>query len=501
MDIIKIYPQDSVAVALRDLKAGETVAVDGKTVKVLQDIPNGHKLVVEAIKKGEAVLKYGNAIGTATEDVPVGGYIHDHNLVSACGERKHYTYNYDPDNTALRGASDKTFQGYARANGAVGCRNYLLIVPSVFCANGPLEKIARVISEKYPANANFDGVLALTHPYGCSQTGADLEMTSKTLASFMLNGNFGGVLIISCGCEVNDLTQMKKYMGGDFLESRTRKLCLQDADDEIAEAMQMCDELMAEISKDRREAVNMDKLHIAMNCGGSDGFSGVTANKILGRVCGRLVSEGATVNMTEVAEMIGGEHLLMNRAINEKVFQDIVDMINRNLDYYEGYGIKMNANPTQGNKAGGLSTIEDKSLGCIQKGGKCAVYECVQYGDRATQKGFILVDGPGNDLTGITAQIAAGAVLTVFTTGRGTPAGFGGPLYRLSSNNRLAAKKPGWIDLNCGTLLDDNSEAECQRLEDAMYEGIMQTVNGEYRTKNEINGYYQMCMLRIGPNM
>lgn len=501
MDAIRIYPQDNVAVALRDLKKGETVEIDGKKIEVLNDIPNGHKIVLEAIKKGEAPVKYGNPIGVATEDIPVGGYAHDHNIKSCADGRRTYTYNFDAEKTVMLGKSDQTFRGFVRKNGSVGIRNYLLLIPSVFCANGPMERLARMVSAKYPAAGDFDGVLALTQEYGCSQAGADLQMTAETMASFLTNANFGGVLVISNGCEVNDLVNLKKYMGKDLDPDRIRYLVLQDSDDEFAEGMALCDELMEQIAKDHREEVNIDKLHIAFNCGGSDGFSGITANKLLGRVSNRLVKEGATTNMTEVSEMIGGEHILMNRAVDKKVFDDIVDMVYRNLDFYEKFGLKMNENPTQGNKAGGLSTIEDKSLGCIQKGGNCAIYEVVKYGKRATKHGFLLVDGPGNDLTGITAQIAAGAVLTIFTTGRGTPAGFGGPLFRLSSNNRLAAKKPGWIDYNCGPMLETNDPAVLQKMEDELYDAILATANGEYRTKNEINGYYQFGTFRVGPNL
>ncbi len=501
MDAIRIYENDNVAVALRDLKQGETIQVAGQKIPVLADIPNGHKIALKAIAAGETAIKYGNAIGTATENVPVGGYVHDHNLKSNADGRRTYTYQFDSSKTVLRGHSDKTFRGYVRKNGAVGVRNYLLMLPTVFCANGPTERLAKMVEEKYPACADFDGVLALHQEFGCSQAGEDLKLTAETMAGFMTNGNFGGILVVSLGCEVNDLVNLRKYMGEDLDPERIRFLVLQDEDDEFEAGMKLCDELMEKIEQDHREEVNIEKLHIAFNCGGSDGFSGITANKLLGRVCNRLVREGATTSITEVSEMIGGEHLLMNRAIDEKVFQDIVDMIYRNLDFYEKFGYKMNENPTQGNKAGGLTTIEDKSLGCIQKGGDCAVYEVVKYGHRATKQGFILVDGPGNDLTGITAQIAAGAVLTIFTTGRGTPAGFGGPLFRLASNNRLAAKKPKWIDYNCGPMLETEDPAVVQQMEDELYEAIMKTVNGEYRTRNETNGYYMYGTFRVGPNM
>ena len=501
MDAIRIHERDNVAVALKDLQKGEILEVAGQSIVLQDNIPNGHKVALAPIAIGETAIKYGNPIGIATAAIAVGNHVHDHNLKSGADDRRTYTYNFQSEGTVLHGHSDKTFQGYLRKNGTAGIRNYLLILPTVFCANGPMDRLAQMVSAKYPACENFDGVLALHQEFGCSQAEDDLRLTAETMASFMANGNFGGILILSLGCEVNDLVNLKQYIGDEVDPERVRYMVLQDTDNEFTEGMKLCDELMEKIKRDRREAINMEKLHICFNCGGSDGFSGITANKLLGKVCNRLVAEGATTSITEVAEMIGGEHILMNRAINEQVYQDIVDLIYRNLDFYGKFGLKMNENPTQGNKAGGLTTIEDKSLGCIQKGGDCAIYEVVKFGKRATQKGFILVEGPGNDLTGVTAQIAAGAVLTIFTTGRGTPAGFGGPLYRLTSNSRIANKKPMWTDYNCGPMLETDDPEVLQKMEADLYDGIMATVNGEYRTRNEINGYYLYGTFRTGPNM
>jgi altronate hydrolase len=275
-------------------------------------------------------------------------------------------------------------------------------------------------------------------------------------------------------------------------------LVLQETEDEFKEGLSLCDEIYQEMKNDYRKPVNLNKLHIAVNCGGSDGFSGITANKIVGKLTDKLVEKGSTINMTEVPEMFGAEHILMNRAISNEVFKDTVDLIENYADYFERYGEKVSDNPTQGNKAGGLSTIEEKSLGCIQKGGKCAITEVLNYGDRVTKNGFILISGPGNDLTGVTGQIAAGAVLTIFTTGRGTPCGFAGPTFRISSNSQLATKKYGWIDFDAGRLLTQNSEDEQNKLLDELYNAIMDTVNGKYSTRNEINGYYQMGILRDG---
>ena len=495
-DFIKIYPADNVAVALRDMKAFETVQVDGQYVTTLEDIPNGHKVALQDIPIGGEVVKYGNRIGFATADIAIGGYVHDHNMETQANTSKSYIYTPDPA-AIYPGSTEETWMGYRRGDGGVGIRNYLAIIPTVFCANGPLQKLARMAEERYPKNDHFDGVLPLTHPYGCSQTGQDLQMTAATLAGVIRNANFGGVLVLSLGCEMNDLATLKKHMDG-MDEKRVKFLVLQESDDEFVDGLSLCGELMDAIEKDRRVAVNLGELHVAVNCGGSDGFSGITANKLVGCLTERLVRQGATVNMTEVPEMFGAEHLLMNRAASQSVFDAEVQMIQRYVDYFQRYGEKVSDNPTQGNKAGGLSTIEEKSLGCIQKGGRCAVMEVLDYGQRAAQHGFILVSGPGNDLAGVTGQIAAGAVLTIFTTGRGTPCGFAGPTFRISSNSQLAKKKSSWIDFDAGVLLERHAQADLEALTDALYAAIRDTCNGEYRTRNEDNGYYQMGILRDG---
>lgn len=496
MDFVKIYPDDNVAVALRDVHAGETVLIDSRNLTVLKEIPNGHKIALATIPAGGNIIKYGNRIGTATEFIATGDYVHDHNIKTMANERKTYTYTYDPS-AIMPGETQETLRGYGRADGSVGIRNYLAIIPTVFCSNGPLQKIAQLAAEKYPANDHFDGVLPLTHPYGCSQTGSDLAMTARTLAGVIRNANFGGVLVVSLGCEMNDLPTLKKYMG-QVDDKRVKFLVLQQSDNEFEEGLELCRQLMEKIDQDCREPVNLRNLHVAVNCGGSDGFSGITANKLVGKLTEELVMRGATVNMTEVPEMFGAEHLLMNRAANRDIFDDEVAMISEYCDYFERYGEKVSDNPTQGNKAGGLSTIEEKSLGCIQKGGRCAVTEILRYGERATQHGFVLVSGPGNDLAGVTGQIAAGAVLTIFTTGRGTPCGFAGPTFRLSSNSRLAEKKSGWIDFDAGVLLNYPSEKSLAEYTQQLYQAILNTCNGDYQTKNEKNGYYQMGILRDG---
>ncbi len=493
---VRIYPIDTVAVALSDLKSGTSVIVENETIKLLEDIPNGHKFALQDIQIGEDVLKYGNSIGLATENIKTGCYVHDHNIETKANNKKEYSYNYNTE-SILPGKSKDVFMGYSRKDNMAGIRNHLALIPTVFCANGPLQKLGKMLETRFPQNENFDGILSLTHPYGCSQTGNDLAMTATTLSGIIRNPNFGGVLVVSLGCEINDLITLKKHLG-EVDDKRVKFLVLQESDDEFEDGIQLCDEIMSEVYKDRREPQSFNKLHISVNCGGSDGFSGITANKMIGKITEEFVKRGGTVNMTEVPEMFGAEHLLMNRAVNEEVFDDQVSMINNYNDYFARYGEKVSDNPTQGNKAGGLSTIEEKSLGCIQKGGLCAVTEVLKYGERASKNGYILVSGPGNDLTGVTGQIAAGSVLTLFTTGRGTPCGFAGPTFRLSSNNYLAKKKSGWIDYNAGILLDNPGEENLDKFTKELFSQIVATCNGEYKTKNEVNGYYQMSFLRDG---
>jgi altronate hydrolase len=498
MKAIKLYPNDTVALAVVELRKGDSVKIDKDTIRILDDIPNAHKFALKDFTEGEVVIKYDNPIGYASKPIRKGEWIHEHNLVTGLGKTKEYTYDFSSESTIFPGGSDDTFMGYLRSDGTAGIRNYLAVIPTVSCANGPLQQLVKLAEKKYAEAENFDGIVALTHPYGCSQTGKDFEITAKILAGVIQNANFGGVLLVSLGCEITHPDTLEPFLEG-FDKSRIRILSLQDCEDEFAAGLSMIDELMTEILVCKRRMLSFSKLHIAMNCGGSDGYSGITANTLLGTLCDTMVSKGATMSMTEVPEMMGAEHILMNRAVNEKVFGDLVRLIQDYEAYFAKYGEKAADNPTQGNKAGGLTTLEEKSLGCTQKGGHCAVSDVLAYGDRAKTRGFILISGPGNDLVCITGQIAAGAVLVVFTTGRGTPCGFAAPVFRLSSNTALAAKKPNWIDYDAGRLLAA-AEDPCQieSLNKELYDKILDTVNGKYATCTERNAYFQMGILRDG---
>ena len=496
MSAIKLYPQDTVALATSELKKGQTVTVDGETITLLDDIPNAHKIALKDFETGEAVRKYDNIIGYASKPIKKGEWIHSHNEVTGLGKSKEYTYDFNPV-SIFPGESDKTFMGYDRADGSAGIRNHLAIISTVFCANGPLRRLAKMAETKYPATENFDGIISFDQEFGCSQTGKDLVTTCKIIAGIAKNANFGGVLLVSNGCEMAIPSVLEQYMG-EYDKKRIRTLTLQEVEDEFAVGMELIDEIMEEMKNDKRTPIPINRLHIAMNCGGSDGYSGITANTLLGTLCDTLVKEGATMNMTEVPEMMGAEHILMNRAADKKIFDDIVKMMYDYDAYFARYGEKAADNPTQGNKAGGLTTLEEKSLGCIQKGGHCAVMEVLDYGERATKNGFVLISGPGNDLAGVSGQIAAGAVLTIFTTGRGTPCGFAGPTFRLASNTALATRKSNWIDYDAGRLLTAKSPEEVEALNKELYDAIMATVNGQYKTRTEENGYYIMGALKDG---
>lgn len=496
MNYIKLYPKDNVVLATVDFKKGDEIVIEGEKIVLQSDVPNAHKIAIRDFKKGDEIIKYENVIGTATQDIKKGEWVHMHNVQSLIGEERNYQYSFNEE-AVFPGSSTKTFMGYERKDGGAGIRNYVAVLSTVFCANGPQRDIYELAKAKYAVNDHFDGFISFTQEFGCSQTGAELEKQAKTIAGIIRNANFGGVLMVSLGCEVMEPKLLEKYLG-DYDKSRIKYITTQAVSDEKAAAMEMIDDIMKEVDKDRRTPINIGKLHIGMNCGGSDGYSGITANKLLGNLCDTLVKEGATMNMTEVPEMMGAEHILMNRSANRKIFDDMVKMMNDYYGYFERYGENVNANATQGNHAGGLSTLEDKSLGCIQKGGHCAVMEVLDYGERAKENGFVIVCGPGNDLAGITAQVAAGAVMIIFTTGRGTPTGFAAPTFRISSNTALAERKPQWVDYDAGRLLKASTADVVQELDTELYNAVMDVVNGRRKTCNEENGYWMLGCLKDG---
>ena len=492
--LYQIHPQDNVAVALQPIGKGEETVCGQQRITAREEIPKGHKIALQTILQGEAVIKYGNVIGLAREKIERGGWVHTHNLISQ-GD-SHHGYTYQPDDRRIfPGKSDATFLGYRRPGGQAGTRNYIALVSGSFCTNTHLTAFARMASERYPKTENFDGFLPLTHDCGCGQMGQDLVYTRRTLASLIQNSNFGGVLFVELGCENNLFETISPYLETTWPE-RFRKMHLQSVEDEYSEAMALLGELYQQVIRDQRNPCPLSCLHIAANCGGSDGFSGITGNRLVGRLTERLVGEhGATVNITEVPEMFGAEHILMNRAQDEATFEKIVQLIEGFKGYIEKYGASASGNPSHGNKLGGISTIEDKSLGCIQKGGNCTVMDVIPYGHRAVQHGFNLVWGPGSDLVGVTAQIAAGANLVVFVTGRGTPVAFAAPTLKIATNTAVFQRKQAWMDFNAGDLLDG---ADLKGKEEELFQMVLAAAEGRYRTSNERSGFYQIGILRDG---
>jgi altronate hydrolase len=376
----------------------------------------------------------------------------------------------------------------------VGIRNYVFLVPTVFCANGPIVKLAQMAAHELPPTERFDGFLPLCHPCGCGETGDNLAFTQKILAGLAGNPNAGGVLFVSNGCEVNDFKSFVPNLG-DYDPNRVKFLVMQEVEDELKDGLQLLRELHQQAVTHPRERVPISKLVVGVNCGGSDGFSGLTANPLVGQITDILTAQGGSVVMTEVPEMFGAEQILMDRAKDETVFRAIVKLIEDFREYYARYGIEVYKNPTQGNNAGGLTTLEEKSLGCTEKAGRAPVVDVIGYGERIRKPGLNLLQGPGHDLVGITAQIAAGCNLMLFTTGRGTPGGFASPVLRITTNSEIFRKKRGWADFDAGALL---AGAPMEELTRDLLDLILAVASGREKTKTELNGYFEIGILRDG---
>ena len=445
---------------------------------VTVNIENGHKYAVRDIKSGENIIKYGQPIGHATCDIKEGEHVHVHNVKTNLSGKLEYTYN--PSFTAdVKIGSDLTFMGYVREDGSVGIRNDIWIVNTVGCVNKSAEMIARKTGAKYFA-----------HPFGCSQLGGDHETTQKILKGLVNHPNAGGVLVLGLGCENNNLKEFKKVLG-EVNEKRVRFLNAQDVSDEIEEGIKIVNELKEYASGFERKKVSISELKIGLKCGGSDGYSGITANPLVGRFCDFLTSAGGCAVLTEVPEMFGAEHLLMNRCVDEKTFSKTVDMINNFKDYFTRYNQVIYENPSPGNKEGGITTLEEKSLGCIQKGGLSPVVDVLDYGDTLTKNGLSLLNGPGNDMVAITNLMAAGVHIILFTTGRGTPLGTGVPTIKIATNHDVFVNKPNWMDFDASPVLDGNP------LTDELVSFVIDVANGKL-TLNEKNGYEEISIFKDG---
>lgn len=485
-DLLAVHPHDTVALALRPLKRGETFFTPALILQ--EDIPLGHKVALKDIAPGEKVLRYGASLGRATRAIRAGEWVHTHNLASALGEEPCYTYS--PRAQEIAPGPEGTFMGYLRPDGRGATRNQVWILPTVSCVNETVRKIADRAAAAY--GHLCDGIVALPHNGGCSQLGDDLQNTRQVLAALASHPNAGGVLLVGLGCENNRLEDLLPLIH----KEKGRLACFnaQDTEDELALGVRLAGELAQTIAQDRRQPVSLSHLCLGMKCGGSDSLSGVTANPLCGCITDRLTAAGGRVVMTEVPEMFGAEQILMDRAVSPAVFEDIRAMILAFRAYYTSHGQPVYENPSPGNKEGGITTLEEKSLGCIQKGGRAPVTAVLAPGEPAAKAGLSLLTGPGNDNISLTLLLAAGATAILFTTGRGTPLGTVCPTLKISTNSPLAARKPGWIDFDGGRLLSGESLEE---LTEELWQHLLACASGR-PARNEQNDDRQIMVFRQG---
>lgn len=486
---IKIHSDDLVAVALCPLEKGTVCNVDGQEVTLIEDIAQGHKFALKDIKKDQSIIKYGYPIGIAKEDIKQGSWIHTHNMKTGLNDL--LTYSYHRNVQELEPSEKRTFMGYRRKNGKVGVRNEIWIIPTVGCMNNVATSIERQ-AQKY-VKGNVEAICTFTHPYGCSQMGDDQENTRQILADLIQHPNAGGVLVLGLGCENSNIDVLKNYLN-DYDTDRVKFLVAQEHEDEIQDSLDIIADLADVVSQDKREEIDASELIIGMKCGGSDGLSGISANPTVGGFSDLLISKGGTTILTEVPEMFGAETILMDRCENEELFNETVDLINNFKEYFKSHNQTIYENPSPGNKKGGISTLEDKSLGCTQKSGKAPVVGVLQYGQCVKNKGLNLLSAPGNDLVAATALAASGAHIVLFTTGRGTPFASPVPTVKISSNSRLYSNKKNWIDFNCGELVEGVS---LDTLSNDLFEYVLSVASGK-KVKSEEAGFHDMAIFKQG---
>lgn len=488
---LKINPADSVVVCLQPKKKGDIIEIDGLKVVVSQDIPAGHKVLIKDAPKGTDIIKYGYPIGHAKEDLKAGDWVNENNLKTNLSGTLEYTYS--PVNQELDiKKENRTFKGYVRKNGDVGVRNEIWIVPTVGCVNGIAERLVDAL-KKETGEEGIDAIHAWHHNFGCSQLSGDHENTRKVLRDICLHPNAGAVLVLSLGCENNQPDDFMKMLG-DYDKDRIKLLITQKVDDEMEAGMEILRELYDIARQDKRTEVPVSKLRVGLKCGGSDGFSGITANPLVGEFSDWLVAQGGTSVLTEVPEMFGAETILMNRCRTEDLFNQTVSMINNFKEYFLSHGEPVGENPSPGNKAGGISTLEDKALGCTQKCGKAPVSGVMEYGDRLEHDGLNLLSAPGNDLVAATALASCGCHLVLFTTGRGTPFGTFVPTMKIATNPYLASHKKNWIDFSAGQLVEGRT---MQELVPEFIDKVLAVASGEL-AKNEENGYREISIFKNG---
>ena len=488
---LKINPADSVVVCLQPKKKGDIIEIDGLKVVVSQDTPAGHKVLIKDALKGTDIIKYGYPIGHAKEDLKAGDWVNENNLKTNLSGTLEYTYS--PVNQELDiKKENRTFKGYVRKNGDVGVRNEIWIVPTVGCVNGIAERLVDAL-KKETGEEGIDAIHAWHHNFGCSQLSGDHENTRKVLRDICLHPNAGAVLVLSLGCENNQPDDFMKMLG-DYDKDRIKLLITQKVDDEMEAGMEILRELYAIARQDKRTEVPVSKLRVGLKCGGSDGFSGITANPLVGEFSDWLVAQGGTSVLTEVPEMFGAETILMNRCRTEDLFNQTVSMINNFKEYFLSHGEPVGENPSPGNKAGGISTLEDKALSCTQKCGKAPVSGVMEYGDRLDHDGLNLLSAPGNDLVAATALASCGCHLVLFTTGRGTPFGTFVPTMKIATNPYLASHKKNWIDFSAGQLVEGRT---MQELVPEFIDKVLAVASGEL-AKNEENGYREISIFKNG---
>jgi altronate hydrolase len=488
--LLRLDPRDDVASALRPIGAGETVEVDGLRVKAREAIPQGHKIALRDVAAGAAVTKFGWPIGAATKAIAQGEHVHSHNLATLLSGVEGYEWAPVEKGPIVPHAKSPSFIGYRRPDGRVGTRNEIWVLPTVGCVARTAQKIAATGHARH--SGSVDGVHAFTHPFGCSQLGDDLAGTRRILAALACHPNAGGVLLVGLGCESNQLDRLLEEIP-EAMRGRVRTLRAQGVEDELEEGLAQVDALAATASLARREKVGFGELVIGLKCGGSDGFSGLTANPLVGRMADRAAASGGSAILSEIPEVFGAERLLMARARDRSVFEGLVAVVNDFKRYFLSHGEPVSENPSPGNLAGGITTLEEKSLGAVQKAGHARVEDVLRYGERVRRRGLSLLEAPGNDAVSSTALAAAGATVILFTTGRGTPLGFPVPTVKIASNSELAVRKRGWIDFDAGQVLADGIEPAA----DALAAKIAAIASGE-ETAAERNGEREIAIWKRG---
>ncbi|WP_392552504.1 altronate dehydratase family protein [Orbus wheelerorum] len=492
-NIIKINENDNVVIALENINKGDNLEIGNISINVTEDIPSGHKIAINPIDQNQNIIKYGFPIGHATSAIHIGQHVHTHNVKTNLGELNEYQYLPTPmqvDSEFL----DRDIEIYRRDNGDVGIRNDLWIIPTVGCVNGIAQQICKkFIAQLAKQGEDFESVYVLTHPYGCSQLGQDHKNTRTILQDMVKHPNAGGVLVIGLGCENNQLNAFRETLG-NYNRDRVSFMTLQDEADEINTGLNHLNELYQQMKADRRVTGKLSELKFGLECGGSDGLSGITANPLLGQFSDYVISHGGTSVLTEVPEMFGAEKILMSHCIDKVTFDKTVDMVNDFKRYFMQYNQPIYENPSPGNKAGGITTLEDKSLGCTQKAGNSQVVDVLAYGERLTKVGLNLLSAPGNDAVATSALIAAGCHMVLFSTGRGTPYGGFVPTVKLATNTPLALKKPTWIDFNAGQLVNGVSMHELLR---QFIDLIVDIANGK-QSCNEKNEFKELAIFKNG---